>query len=219
MNDTQRLANPLALAVLVLLYERPMHPYQMASTLKDRKKEASIKLNYGSLYTVIEQLLQKKFISPRETLRAGRRPPKTIYQLTPAGERELTDWLRELLSAPVKEFPRFEAALSLIPALPPEEAAGLLEIRAGLLAKTVKEIDDSLRACADMKLPRLFSLETEYDRAATIAERKFCADLAADINADTGGLRSEWTRLRKTLSIERAKTISRKKPSPKKPQP
>ena len=49
-----RLSNPLALAVLVLLFERPMHPYEMAATLKERHKEASIKLRYGSLYTVID---------------------------------------------------------------------------------------------------------------------------------------------------------------------
>jgi hypothetical protein len=53
-----RVANPLALAVLVLLYERPMHPYEMAATLRERRKQDSIKLRYGSLYTVIELLLK-----------------------------------------------------------------------------------------------------------------------------------------------------------------
>ena len=42
-------ANPLALAVLALLFERPMHPYEMAATLRQRHKEDSIKLRYGSL--------------------------------------------------------------------------------------------------------------------------------------------------------------------------
>jgi DNA-binding PadR family transcriptional regulator len=54
-----RRSNPLALAVLVLLFERPMHPYEMAATLEQRRKEDSIKIRYGSLYTVIE-LLQKE---------------------------------------------------------------------------------------------------------------------------------------------------------------
>ena len=30
----RKVGNPLALAVLVLLYERPMHPYEMAATLR-----------------------------------------------------------------------------------------------------------------------------------------------------------------------------------------
>ena len=29
----RRITNPLALAVLVLLWERPMHPYEMSRTL------------------------------------------------------------------------------------------------------------------------------------------------------------------------------------------
>ncbi|MBV8090642.1 MAG: hypothetical protein JO139_13925, partial [Alphaproteobacteria bacterium] len=41
-------ANPLALAVLALLFERPMHPYEMAATLKQRNKDESIKIRYGS---------------------------------------------------------------------------------------------------------------------------------------------------------------------------
>ena len=42
-------SNPLALAVLALLFERPMHPYEMAATLKQRHKGESIKIRYGSL--------------------------------------------------------------------------------------------------------------------------------------------------------------------------
>ena len=141
MTDTKRpFSNSLALAVLVLLYERPMHPYEMATTLRERHKESSIKLNYGSLYTVIEQLLREKFIAVREVLKEGKRPEKTVYQLTEAGRNELIDWMRELVSSPVKEYPVFEAAISLLPVLPPEEVIDLLEIRLGLLKKTIDEL-------------------------------------------------------------------------------
>ncbi len=47
-------SNPLALAVLACLVERPMHPYEISTTLRSRGKELSIKLNYGSLYSVVE---------------------------------------------------------------------------------------------------------------------------------------------------------------------
>ncbi len=211
-SNSQRPGNPLALAVLVLLFERSMHPNEMAPTLKERKKEASIKLNYGLLYTVIEQLQAKQLIVARETLRDGRRPEKTIYQLTPAGGRELVDWMRELVSEPVKEFPRFEAALSLIPVLPPEEAAQLLEIRVALLEKTLEEIDESARVCREMKLPRLFSLENEFHRALTKAEWAFVKGLLADIRGDAGGLASEWTRLRISVAGAKAGRVSGEAP-------
>src|SRR5271167_398452 len=122
MTKKTRLSNPLALAVLVLLFERPMHPYEMAATMKQRHKEASIKLRYGSLYTVIDLLVREGFIAPKETSREGRRPERTVYMLTPVGEVEMRDWLGDLIGTPVKEYPRFEAALSLLPALSAERA-------------------------------------------------------------------------------------------------
>ena len=54
-----------ALAVLALLFERPMHPYEMAATLKQRHKGESIKIRYGSLYTVIELLVKRGFITAK----------------------------------------------------------------------------------------------------------------------------------------------------------
>src|SRR5580704_13498032 len=46
-------SNPLALAVLVCLYEKPMHPYEVAQTLRQRAKQESVRLNYGSLYDAV----------------------------------------------------------------------------------------------------------------------------------------------------------------------
>jgi len=191
------LSNPLALAILVLLYERPMHPYEMATTLRERRKESSIKLNYGSLYTVIDQLLRENFIAVREVLKEGRRPVKTIYELRALGEAELIDWMRELVSSPAKEYPMFEAALSLLPVLPPEEVMALLEIRIGLLEKTIEEIEKEKKICKEMKLPRLFSLESEYYEKIMRAEYDFSEDLLDDLKHDERKLRSGWTELRK----------------------
>jgi DNA-binding PadR family transcriptional regulator len=199
-DDKRRLSNPLALAVLVLLYERPMHPYEMACTLRERHKEASIKLNYGSLYTIIEQLQREQFIFPRETLREGKRPEKTVYELTADGKTELINWMRELVSDPVKEFPQFEAALSLIPALPPDEVVALLEIRVNLLKKELEGHSEEGRLCKTVKLPRLFSLEREYHNEMARAECRFSEQLLADIKRDVGGLKSSWIELRKSIA-------------------
>ena len=133
----RKVANPLALAVLVLLYERPMHPYEMAATLRERRKEESIKLRYGSLYTVIELLVRAGFITEKKTMRQGNRPERTVYAISKAGEAEMRSWMRELLSTPSKEYPQFEAGLSLLPALPPHEVTDVLETAA---ADSVSEV-------------------------------------------------------------------------------
>src|SRR3954464_15697196 len=100
----RRVSNPLALAVLACLSERPMHPYEISTTLRTRGKEESIKLNYGSLYSVVEGLQKHGLISARETTREGRRPERTVYEITAAGQEEFEDWLAELLSTPGRDF-------------------------------------------------------------------------------------------------------------------
>src|SRR5262249_37349838 len=129
----RQVSNPLALAALACLFERPMHPYGMATTIAERVKDQTIKLNYGSLYTVVEALQQHGLIVAQEIEREGRRPERTVYRLTDAGRMELIDWVSELLSRPAKEYTRFEAGLSLAGVLPPEDIIALLAQRCGNL--------------------------------------------------------------------------------------
>src|SRR5277367_723182 len=156
-------ANPLALAVLVCLYEKPMHPYEVAQTLRTRAKHESVRLNYGSLYAVVESLEKRGFIRAGETVREGRRPERTVYEVTDDGIRELTDWLTELLTVPAKEYPHFMAALSFLPALCPDDALEALRSRALALEIKLTQLRAALRAGHDAGLPRLFELEGEYE--------------------------------------------------------
>jgi DNA-binding PadR family transcriptional regulator len=190
--SSRKRSNPLALAVLVLLWERPMHPYEMAATLRARRKEESIKLRYGSLYTVIELLEQSASIRAKNTSRQGNRPERTTYELTPAGGVELRSWMRELLSTPAKEFPQFEAALSLMPSLPPDEVVGLLQTRIEFLKQDIEQVGAGLQAAAAQKLPSLFSIETEFRLAVLKTELSFVTGLMRRIQKDGCGYLAEW---------------------------
>jgi DNA-binding PadR family transcriptional regulator len=192
MKSRRKLANPLALAVLVLLFEKPMHPYEMAATLRQRGKEQSIKLRYGSLYTVIRQLERESFIESAGTERAGGRPERTTYRLTDAGEAEMNSWLRSLVSEPVKEYPQFEAALTLLPALPPPVAQALLTERLGHLDGKERQIQSELEEAAATNLPALFLIESEYALALLRAERTYVQSLIRGIEtAQLGGIK-QW---------------------------
>jgi DNA-binding PadR family transcriptional regulator len=181
-------SNPLALAVLALLFERPMHPYEMGVILKQRHKEESIKLRYGSLYTVIELLLRRGFIVARETARDGRRPERTVYEITSAGRDELRAWMADLIAEPVKEYPQFEAALCLLPVLPPDEALALLRSRVGRIAHNVAALTQHVESFGAQKFPPLFLVETEYRLALMKAEQHFVAELVRRIESGWGPL-------------------------------
>ena len=179
-------SNPLALAVLALLFERPMHPYEMGVILRQRHKEESIKLRYGSLYTVIDLLLRRGFILARETARDGKRPERTVYEITPAGRDELHAWMTDLIGEPAKEYLQFEAALCLLPVLPPDEALVLLRQRLVRLHAKIGEIEALHSAPQMADFPPLFLIETEYRLALLKAERHFVADLVKRIEQGWG---------------------------------
>jgi DNA-binding PadR family transcriptional regulator len=191
----RRVSNPLALAVLGCLSERPMHPYEISTTLRTRGKERSIKLNYGSLYSVVESLLKHGLITTLETSREGRRPERTTYEITEEGRTEFASWLAELLSTPVRDFTALEAGLSLMPGLPPDEVARLLDERSIALRMEIAGLAEGDRIGDEIGLPELFSVESRFRHAMLEAELAFVADLAKRIrSAEFGGTKA-WRRM------------------------
>ena len=191
----RRVSNPLALAVLGCLSERPMHPYEISSTLRNRGKEHSIKLNYGSLYSVVESLHKHGLIRSRETTREGRRPERTVYEITDAGIAEFEDWLAELLSTPVRDFTSLEAGLSLMAGLPPDEVARLLTKRAEKLRMELGSIDAAHGVAAESGLPELFLVESHYRHHMLEAELDFVVTLAKDIRSSAFAGTKAWRRM------------------------
>jgi DNA-binding PadR family transcriptional regulator len=169
-------SNPLSLAVLALLFERPMHPYEISQTLRERQKHDSIKLNYGSLYAVVDALAERGYIEAGETQRSGRRPERTVYAITDTGRGELRDWMRELVRAPAKEFTRFEAALALAPVLPPEELIELLRERLDRLGRDIDQARSIHDEALKLGVDPLFLVEDEYRDALRTAERAWVTD-------------------------------------------
>jgi DNA-binding PadR family transcriptional regulator len=169
------------MAVLVSLYERPMHPYEVAQTLRERAKQESVRLNYGSLYAVVESLEKRGLIKATGTVREGKRPERTVYEITDEGSREMVDWLTEIVGVPVKEYPQFMAGLSFIGALHPDDALRALRERADVLTFKLAGLRGSIKAARAAGLPRLFELEAEYEEGQLAAELRFVKSLIKDI--------------------------------------
>ncbi|HEX4091488.1 MAG TPA: PadR family transcriptional regulator [Trebonia sp.] len=182
MTARRKIANTLALAVLGLLQERPMHPYEMASTLRERHKDSSFKINSGSLYDTVEALARERWIEPAETERDGRRPERTIYRFTALGQREFLGWIDELIRTPVPEYPKFIAAVSYLGALGPVRAGQALAERAGHLQRRIEETTAALAGTVGSgRVPRLFMIEVECALHAWQAELAWTRQTIAEI--------------------------------------
>ena len=191
MAKRRKISNLLALSLLTLLTERPMYPYEMAATLRERGKDQAIKINWGSLYTVVQNMEKYGFIEAVEVAREGRQPERTTYQITDAGRAELKDWLRELLSVPEREYTKFEAALADSAVLPPDELTGLLQQRLDALEAANAGHQAQINALAN-QIPRLFLIESEYHLALRRAEAEWVRGLLKEFTDGTFPGIKEW---------------------------
>jgi DNA-binding PadR family transcriptional regulator len=193
MTEKQRYSG-IALAVLASLYEAPMHPYRMQQLIKERGKDQVINVGQrATLYQTINRLLRAKLIKVRGTARDERRPERTIYQLTERGRDTLLGWMRDLLSTPTREFPRFPAALAYLPLLTPDEVRSLLEQRVQALTTELEHIDDALETEA-AGLPRLFLVEAEHVRTMLSTELAWVESLVQDLIKGDLTWHQDWLR-------------------------
>lgn len=199
MAKRRKVANLLALAVLGTVTQRPMHPYEIASTLRAQGKDEDMAIKWGSLYTVVGNLAKHGFIEVAGSQREGARPERTIYRITEAGRAELRDWTRELVSTPQPEHPRFKAGLSMLAVLPPDEVADALRERVVALERAIAAQRATLAVEPD--LPRLFLVENEYELAVRAAELAWVRGLLDELTDETFPGLAAWRKWHATGEI------------------
>jgi DNA-binding PadR family transcriptional regulator len=200
MAKRRKVGNLLGLYLLSLLAQRPMYPYEMAQTLRFRGKDKNFPINWGSLYTVVANLAKYGFIEEAGTVREGRQPERTTYQITELGVAELRDWLTELLSVPEDESSGFVAALSEALILSPDEVIALLTTRLATLDEANAAQQADLKQWVEM-LPRVLLIEAEYQLAMRAAQSQWLRGLLTELVEGTISGIDSWRRMRETGEV------------------
>ena len=185
--------SPLGLIVLLQLVGEPMHAYRMQKLIEAQGKHRVVNVRSpASLYQTIKRLQQHRLVEVAETVRGGSQPDRTVYAITDFGRWAAREWLREMLRETGSEYPEFLAALSMVFALPHEEARELLEERAERVAVELDQVDKELSS--NPGLPRLFLLEEEYRRGILQAELAWLRAVSADIRGGRLSWDEVWIR-------------------------
>lgn len=171
----------VALTVLGMLSEQPSHTYEIQRQIRNRHKDFAAGKT-RALYHAIEELVERGLVEAVETTRDGRRPERTVYQITEDGREELVEWLTDLLERPVAEYPVFNIAIGFLPYLAQDGALRALLARSILLRAQIAGHQEALRALSeDSRLPRLVLLELEHAIALQQAELKWVGGVIEDI--------------------------------------
>jgi DNA-binding PadR family transcriptional regulator len=171
----------VALTVLALLMERPRHPYEMQRTIRERQKDFAAG-DTRRIYHAVERLQKRGLIVSSEVAREGKRPERTVYEITEEGRAEFDLTLREMISLPANDYPVFTAAMAFLCYLSAEAAVQALLARVALLEGEVAQS----KARADslgQHLHRLSLLEAEYLRSIREAELAWVRSLVDDIRS------------------------------------
>lgn len=182
MQNRSRAANEhVALAVLAFLDEQPRHPYEIQKEIRERHKEFAAGKPRG-LYHAVDRLPSDGLIEPLETNREGKRPERTIYRITEDGQEELQEWISDLLSRPIPEWPAYAVGLSFAAYLSAAKFRERLQERALALEAGLASRQAARRALEEqLRLPRAVLLELECAIALSRAELEWTRGLIEEL--------------------------------------
>ncbi|MDL5155503.1 PadR family transcriptional regulator [Actinomycetospora termitidis] len=178
---TQR--SGLALAVLALAVEEPMHPYRMQQLIRERGKDKVVNVGQRSqLYKTIDRLVRDGLLVAEGTERPAAHPERTVYAATESGHDTAITWTLDMLTAPRHEFGEFTAALAYLPLITADIARDALELRLADRRAERDAVRDGLDRVRG-RLPRLVLVEEEYALAHLETDVAWLEGLLDDLRA------------------------------------
>ncbi|MDL9937053.1 helix-turn-helix transcriptional regulator [Gordonia sp. ABSL1-1] len=157
--ESSRALPPIAVLVLGLLAERPMHCYEMFQTAMCRREDRLAKLRAGTLYHQVDRLAEKGHVEVAEVRREGNRPERTIYAITAQGRAALNASLELILRRHPQEYPELYLALSEAHGLPRTRVIELLGERIALMRADLLEYETAVDAVRAQGKPEMFYLD------------------------------------------------------------
>jgi len=174
---------PLGIAILGLLSERPMHPYEMFQTFMQRSEDRIVKVRPGSLYHTVERLERDELVRATGTEREGNRPERTTYEITDRGRDRFLERLTEMLAEWKYEYPEFPLAIAEAHNLPRETVIRLLQKRALVLRSQLELVVGAVDHVEGKNLQRKYWLEASYLRVQLEAERSWVDGLVDELKS------------------------------------
>ena len=188
-------SSPLAMALLALLYEEPMHPYRMLCSSRlprqrrDRQRSCPDEHSpdAGSSAT----------FEPRGNLARPRmkKAGRSAHVSDHASRSNESAFLatRDARRSTQREFPQFPAALAFLALITPEDAVHHLQRRCKTLESEMRRLEKQLRD-SNTTVPRLFLVETEYARTMARCERDWTRALIEDLESGRLTWNEKWLR-------------------------
>lgn len=127
------------LVILGLLRGRPLYGYELKQIIEEQMGDWT-SIAFGSIYFALEKLSEEGYIEKVATEQEGKRPSRSVYQITTAGREEFVRLLREVWNQVERQYYDIDVALAFKDALPEGEVKTYLRQRAAQLEGILEHI-------------------------------------------------------------------------------
>lgn len=118
----------IRLVILGILNQQPLHGYEIKQFIEDYMGDWT-DIKFGSIYFALSKLAESGHIEVVEENRTGKRPAKTVYQITAAGKDEFIRLLKKAWREHKQTIYPFDIAIFFIKYLNRDEAISYLQKR------------------------------------------------------------------------------------------
>jgi len=133
------------LVVLGLLKEQSMHGYQIKHQIELRELNHWARVSLASIYYTLNRLEERGCITSHHE-KVGKMPERSVYQLTPKGERQLARLVEKALVSEKTPEDNFSVGIAFMYGLQKEKVEACLEEKVGLLQKHAEHLQKDLAA-------------------------------------------------------------------------
>jgi DNA-binding PadR family transcriptional regulator/ADP-ribose pyrophosphatase YjhB (NUDIX family) len=158
-------ANLTRIVILWLLSESRLHGYEIKRILSDPGLQFWFPIEFASIYSVLRFLTRSGYAREVAVERAGKRPERTRYAITPAGRAYLQQLLREAWARPGDVAAPVDAALAAEGELDEAEIPALVERRRAALRERLDLLRRIGRGAPSPAMVRRAELVTEAELA------------------------------------------------------
>ena len=171
------------LVILGLLRERPLYGYELKQIIEEHMGDWT-NIAFGSIYFALGKLAEEGFIEQVAIEQEGRRPSRSVYQITEAGQAEFLRLLREVWSEVESHYYAIDIGLMFTEALPREEVKGFLRERIAQLESIVRHVaEHRAEQMAQPEMPALAAAVFDHGLAHFRAELDWTRDLLDKVEA------------------------------------
>ncbi len=165
------------LVILGLLRERPLYGYEIKQVIEERMGDwASIA--FGSIYFALDKLAEDGFVEKVSVEQVGKRPSRSVYQITQTGRERFMHLLREVWQQKDRQYYPIDICLFFIGSLPIEEVKRHLRTRQTMLEQSLEHIGNHRAEELSMPyVPRVAAAIFDHTLVHTRAELAWITDL------------------------------------------